>query len=100
MQDPADRRRRRFPETFALQMPRDRHRPGIRPGASQLPAQLDDPLDNDLRRCLRAGPRTPGPRLKGVQAALAEAGEEAVQMPAGDPVLGGDRGNGSCLETT
>ena len=97
MQDPADRRRRRFPETFARQMPGDRHRARVRPGSGQLATQLDDPVAHDLGRLMRAGPRPARARRQSVQAALPVADQQTVQVPAGKPVLGRSLSNRQLL---
>jgi hypothetical protein len=71
--------------------------PASSPSAIELRSQLNHPLTNRLRRGDRRALRTPGARLQGVQATVPIAGQEAVEMPAGDPVLGGSCGNGQLL---
>ena len=62
-------------------------------GARSSITRSTDRLRRRDRRCLRAARA----RLERVQATLSVAGEEAVQMPAGDPVLGSSRGDRQLL---
>ena len=97
LQDPADRRRRRRLVTFLLQMPADRVRSGIQSVSGQLRSQLDHPHANLLRRRDRCRPRAARARLERSKASCSVAGQEAVQMPAGEPVLGSSRGDRQLL---
>ncbi len=97
LQDPADRRWRRRLVTFLLQMPADRVRSGIQSVSGQLRSQLDHPRANLLRRRDRCRPRASRARLERFQTSFPIAGQEAVQMPAGDPVLGRSRGHRQLL---
>ena len=97
VQDPPDRGGRRRSETFPLEVPTDRFGASVKSVGGELRSQLDHPLTNRLRRGDRRGLRTAGPRLQGVQAAFSETGQEAVEMPAGDPELGRSRGDRQLL---
>ena len=83
--------------TFLLQMPADRVRPSVQAVSGQLRSQLDHARANLPRRRDRRRPRAPGARLERFQASFSVAGQEAVKMPTGNPVLGCSRGNRQLL---
>jgi hypothetical protein len=55
VEDPADRRGRQHAQFFAIQMPRDRLRPGVKAVGGQLQPQLDHARPDGLRRGHRDG---------------------------------------------
>ena len=85
VEDPPDRRARGRPSALPPEVPGDRHGAGIEPAGGELRAQGDDPLAERLRRPARTGERPAGPWLHAVQAALAVAAQEPLQVLATDP---------------
>lgn len=67
-EDPADRRWRPRLVALALQVPGDRHRPGVQPVGGQLHAQLDHARANLVAGRRRRGLGTARPWLQRVQA--------------------------------
>jgi hypothetical protein len=63
LQDPMDRRWRRRPAAFLLEVPGDRVRSGVQTVRGQLHPQLDYPVTNGLGRAGRRGLRAAGARL-------------------------------------
>ena len=98
VQDPADRRRRRRPQPLPFEVPADRHRPRVQPVARSAAIAARSPARGRPRgsRCgVVFG--TAGARLERVQPSFPVAGEKAMQMPAGEPVLGSSRGDRQLL---
>ena len=93
MEDPADGGDRRDRQALAPEVPGDGGGPGVEPLARELRPEGDDPAADVVGRSLRARVRPAGPRLEAVEAVLAVAAQEPVQVPAADAALrrrGGD----------
>ncbi len=76
------------------EVPGDRDRARVEAAGGELGAQGDDPRAHGVGRPVRVGVRPAGARLEGIEPAVPVAAEEAVQMPAADPVLGRRGGDG------
>lgn len=69
-------------------MPGDGERTGVEAAGGELGAQRDDPRAHSLRRPSRAGHRSPRPRIEGLEAAVAVALEQTLQVLLAQPVRG------------
>jgi hypothetical protein len=88
MEDAPDRRGRRDGPARAPEVPGDRGRARVQAPGSELDPQGDDPVALGIRCATGAGARPARPRLDGLETVVAVAPQQAVQMPAADPVLG------------
>jgi hypothetical protein len=93
VQDPADRRGGRDVQSGLLQVPGDGNRASVPAGRGQLEPGPDDELADLVLGRLRAAQRLAGPGLDRVKSALPVAGDQAVQVLAGVPVLRGRVGD-------
>ncbi len=66
----------------------------VQAGAGELRPEGDDPAARGVGCPVRAGVRPPGSRLEFLEAALPVPPQEAVQVPAADPVPGRRGGDG------
>ena len=107
VQDPPDRRARRDAQALALEMPGDRERTGVQAPGRELDPQGNDPVAHAIRRAAGAGVRPARPRLQGLEAVVAVALEQTLQvLPAhpgrgrggrDGPLLGDDTQDGNTL---
>ena len=81
-------------ESLLLQVPGDGDRSGVEPLGGEAVAQLDDPITHRVCGCggIAAGP--PGQRLERVEVSRSVAGEQPVQVSAGDSVFRSCIGDG------
>ncbi len=94
VEDAPDGRGRRDGETLAPQVPADRDRTGVVTTGGELGAEREDPHAHGVRRPARVGLRPSGAWLERIQAAVAIASEQALQMLPAHPVLGRGGGDG------
>ena len=96
-EDASDGRGRGGVEPFPLEVPGERHRPGIEALRGELGAPGDDPLPHLLRCPAGVAAWPPRARLDRLEAALTVAAEQALEMLSTEPELGCGGGDGRLL---
>ena len=94
VEDAPDGRGRRDRQALALEVPGDRHRAGIEPAGGELGAQRRRSARGPRPASARAAAWPARARLEGLEAALAVAAEQALEMLTTEPVLGRGGGHG------
>ena len=94
VEDAPDGRGRRDGQALALEVPGDRGRARVETMGGELRAEGDDPDALGVGCPVRAGVRSAGAWINGVESAVPVPMQEPVQVPAADPELGRGGGHG------
>ena len=94
VEDAPDGRGGRNGQAVALQVPRDGRRARVKTTCGELDPETDDPATHLVGCPVRARAWPPGPRLEVVETTIAVPPQEAVKMPAADPLFSRRGGDG------